>query len=94
MSTGVDAAREAGSIDDWRGKPMTNHHDCLSGLDEEQLIHIVDALLDTAKRSEQLGMELDARKKRITAEKVLEIKRQREVAWMKVLLGRGREETA
>ncbi|WP_019123780.1 hypothetical protein [Brevibacillus massiliensis] len=67
--------------------------ECLDGLDEEQLIHIVDALLDTAKRSEQLGMALDARKKMITAEKVLEIKRRREEAWMKVLLGRGREVT-
>ncbi|USG64033.1 hypothetical protein NDK47_17945 [Brevibacillus ruminantium] len=68
--------------------------ECLDGLDEEQLVHIVDALLDTAKRSEQMGMELDARKKRITAEKVLEIKRQREEAWMLRILGQGRKETS
>ncbi|WP_339167035.1 hypothetical protein NSQ24_01260 [Brevibacillus sp. FSL L8-0520] len=68
--------------------------DCLGCLDEEQLIHIIDALLDTAKRSEQQGMVLDARKKRITAQKVMEIKRQREESWMKLILGRGREVTA
>ncbi|MFE1631285.1 hypothetical protein ACFLFF_31595 [Brevibacillus reuszeri] len=71
-----------------------SYQDCLDGLDEEQLIHIVDALLDTARRSEQYGMLMDAQKKRITAQKVQEIKHKREMAWMKALLGRGKEETA
>ncbi|GED55857.1 hypothetical protein P4V46_01340 [Brevibacillus borstelensis] len=68
---------------------MTEVFERLDGLDEEQLIHIVDALLDTARRSEQLGLLIDAQKKRLTAEKVMEIKRQREQFWIKQLLGKG-----
>lgn len=71
-----------------------SHLECLDGLDEEQLIHIIDALLDTARRSEQQGMLLDARKKRITAEKVMQIKQKREEVWMKLILGREKGETA
>ncbi|MCM3560631.1 hypothetical protein M4D57_18870 [Brevibacillus borstelensis] len=73
---------------------MTEVKEMLDGLDEEQLIHIIDALMDTARRSEQCGMLVDAQKKKITAEKVLEIKRKREEVWMQRILGRGREVTA
>lgn len=71
-----------------------SHLEYLDGLDEEQLIHIVDALLDTARRSEQHGMMVDARKKRITAEKVLQIKQRREEQWMSRFLGKEKGETA
>lgn len=71
-----------------------SHLECLDGLDEEQLIHIIDALMDTARRSEQQGMLLDARKKRITAEKVMQIKQKRGEVWMKLILGREKGETA
>lgn len=71
-----------------------SHLECLDGLDEEQLIHIIDALMDTARRSEQQGILLDARKKQITAEKVMQIKQKREEVWMKLILGREKGETA
>lgn len=64
-----------------------SHLECLDGLDEEQLIHIIDALMDTARRSEQLGMMLDAKKKRITAQKVMQIKQRREELWLRKFFG-------
>ncbi|WP_260506941.1 hypothetical protein [Brevibacillus brevis] len=50
----------------------------LDGVDEEQLSMIVSALEETARVYEQQGMIMVALKMRITAEKVMEIKKARE----------------
>jgi len=65
----------------------------LEGLDEEQLYLIAIALADAASRREAYGFHTDAKKMRITAEKVLAIKEARERAWMDKLLNR-KEATA
>lgn len=50
----------------------------LDGVDEEQLSMIVSALQETASRYEKQGMIMVALKMRLTADKVLHIKKARE----------------
>lgn len=60
----------------------------LDGVDEEQLSMIVSALQETAARYEKQGMIMVALKMRITAEKVLGIKKTREKVQAAQILGR------
>lgn len=73
-----------------------NVKDQLEGVDEEQLAMIVSALQETATRYDQQGMVMVALKMRITAEKVLGIKKDREALQAAQILGRlnGKEKTA
>ncbi|MGN7470372.1 hypothetical protein [Brevibacillus sp. SAFN-007a] len=63
----------------------------LDGVDEEQLSMIVSALQETATRYDQQGMVMVAIKMRITADKVLDIKKARETAQAARILGRFKE---
>ncbi|TGU92159.1 hypothetical protein EN829_060685 [Mesorhizobium sp. M00.F.Ca.ET.186.01.1.1] len=60
----------------------------LDGVDEEQLSMIVSALQETATRYDNQGMVMVALKMRITADKVLDIKKAREEARAAQILGR------
>lgn len=66
----------------------------LDGVDEEQLSMIVSALQETATRYDQQGMAMVALKMRITADKVLGIKKARETAQAARILGRLNKEKA
>lgn len=63
----------------------------LDGVDEEQLSMIVSALQETATRYDQQGMAMVALKMRITADKVLDIKKARETAQAARILRRFKE---
>ncbi|UED77467.1 hypothetical protein [Brevibacillus sp. DP1.3A] len=65
-----------------------NVKETLDGVDEEQLSLIVSALQDTAIRYDKQGMIMVALKMRITAEKVLDIKKARESVQAAQILGR------
>ncbi|MFY0545491.1 hypothetical protein [Brevibacillus sp. H7] len=75
-----------------------NVKEMLDGVDEEQLSMIVSALEETARRYNQQGMIIVAQKMRLTADKVLNIKRAREMEQATRILGRfnnlGNEKTA
>ncbi|GEB35279.1 hypothetical protein [Brevibacillus parabrevis] len=66
----------------------TNVKEMLDGVDEEQLSMIVSALQETATRYDHQGMIMVALKMRITADKVLAIKKAREVTQAEQILGR------
>ncbi|ATO52071.1 hypothetical protein P4V86_19210 [Brevibacillus laterosporus] len=60
----------------------------LDGLDEEELYHIVNGMLDQSTISLQNGDPIDAKKKQIIAEKVLNIKLARQVEQIERILQR------
>ncbi|MFE1626991.1 hypothetical protein ACFLFF_09630 [Brevibacillus reuszeri] len=60
----------------------------LDGVDEEQLSMIVSALQETAARYDKQGMIMVALKMRLTAEKVLDIKKAREEVQAAQIFGR------
>ncbi|MDN9012797.1 MULTISPECIES: hypothetical protein [Brevibacillus] len=61
----------------------------LDGLDEEELYHIVNGMLDQSEISLQNGDPIDAKKKQIIAEKVLNIKLSRQAEQIeRILKGR------
>ncbi|WP_212932642.1 hypothetical protein [Brevibacillus halotolerans] len=63
----------------------------LDGLDEEELYHIVNGMLDQSTISLQNGDPIDAKKKQIIAEKVLNIKLARQAEQIERIL-KGREQ--
>ncbi|WP_312116590.1 hypothetical protein [Brevibacillus reuszeri] len=65
-----------------------NAKEMLEGVDEEQLSIIVSALEQTAARYDKQGMIMVALKMRLTAEKVLDIKKAREEVQAAQILGR------
>lgn len=66
----------------------SNVKEMLDGVDEEQLAMIVSALEETATRYDHQGMVMVAVKMRITADKVLGIKKARESEQAAQILGR------
>ncbi|AGR47491.1 hypothetical protein ABOUO_57 [Brevibacillus phage Abouo] len=60
----------------------------LDGLDEEELYHIVNGMLDQSTISLQNGDPIDAKKKQIIAEKVLNIKLARQAEQIERILQR------
>ncbi|MGG3871625.1 hypothetical protein [Brevibacillus laterosporus] len=65
----------------------------LDGLDEEELYHIVNGMLDQSTISLQNGDPIDAKKKQIIAEKVLNIKLARQAEQIeRILQRRGQRE--
>ncbi|MBG9786584.1 hypothetical protein [Brevibacillus laterosporus] len=60
----------------------------LDGLDEEELYHIVNGMLDQSTISLQNGDPVDAKKKQIIAEKVLNIKLARQAEQIQRILQR------
>lgn len=65
-----------------------NVKEMLDGVDEEQLSMIVSALEQTAARYDKQGMIMVALKMRLTADKVLHIKKAREEVQAAQILGR------
>ncbi|OAJ75243.1 hypothetical protein AYJ08_00235 [Brevibacillus sp. SKDU10] len=63
----------------------------LDGLDEEELYHIVNGMLDQSEISLQNGNPIDAKKKQIIAKKVLDIKLARQAEQIQRIL-KGREQ--
>ncbi|MCR8982621.1 hypothetical protein [Brevibacillus laterosporus] len=60
----------------------------LDGLDEEELYHIVNGMLDQSTISLENGDPIDAKKKQIIAEKVLNIKLARQAEQIQRILTR------
>ncbi|MCR8980934.1 hypothetical protein [Brevibacillus laterosporus] len=60
----------------------------LDGLDEEELYHIINGMLDQSTISLQNGDPIDAKKKQIIAEKVLNIKLARQAEQIKRILNK------
>ncbi|NKQ18392.1 hypothetical protein [Brevibacillus laterosporus] len=60
----------------------------LDGLDEEELYHIVNGMLDQSTISLENGDPVDAKKKQIIAEKVLNIKLARQAEQIQRILTR------
>lgn len=67
---------------------QTNAKEMLDGVDEEQLSLIISALEYTAKCFDGNGMNIVAQKMRLTADKVIEIKKARESVQVAQILGR------
>ncbi|MCM3079608.1 hypothetical protein [Brevibacillus invocatus] len=65
-----------------------NVKEMLDGVDEEQLSMIVSALQETEARYDNQGMIMVALKMRLTADKVLGIKKAREAVQATQILGR------
>ncbi|MGG0757293.1 hypothetical protein [Brevibacillus laterosporus] len=60
----------------------------LDGLDEEELYHIVNGMLDQSEIRLQNGDPVDAKKKQIIAKKVLNIKLARQAEQIKRILNK------